>query len=285
MATAATSEAPSALAAHAAAVERALRRELDRRRGRIPRPLWAAMRYSLLAPAKRVRPALVRIWCEACGGRAHDAMPAAVAIEVLHTYSLIHDDLPCMDDAQERRGRPACHRAFGEAQAVLAGDALLTMAFEILGAVPRPDRAAALVGVLAQAAGAEGMVGGQVLDLAAAARAAADVERVHRRKTAALFEAAARMGALCADAPRRMVEAAGRFGRSFGMAFQAADDLLDWRAGEADGVSYPARFGEQRALEAMRRHAAEARRWLPARAGPRRELDALIGYITARAEP
>src|SRR6266496_1504004 len=131
-----------------------------------PPALAEAMRYSLLAPGKRLRPLLVLMACEACGGRDEAALPAACAVEMIHTYSLIHDDLPAMDDDDLRRGLPTCHKQFGEALAILAGDALLTLAFEVLAEHYPPATASAMCRELARRAGAEGMVGGQVLDLA-----------------------------------------------------------------------------------------------------------------------
>lgn len=188
--------------------------------------LAAAMRHAVFGGGKRLRPALVRAVGETLGaGDAELAAPAA-AIELLHTYSLVHDDLPCMDDDDLRRGRPTCHKIFGEALAVLAGDALQALAFETVLDAPRPAESAR---VLAIAAGPAGMVGGQVLDLslecAAADREA--VEAVHRAKTAALFEAACELGALAAAGEQAARRAARELGRAIGLAFQAVDDVLD----------------------------------------------------------
>jgi len=195
-----------------------------------PSRLHEAMRYALLGGGKRLRPALVRLLCTELGGSEAAALQPALAIELVHTYSLVHDDLPAMDDDTLRRGRPTVHVAFDEATAILVGDALLTLAFECL-AGESGERAGALAGVLARAAGSQGMVGGQVLDLALEAGGAADdldaLEDMHRRKTAALFEAAAEMGAIAAGRDAATRASAAAFGRALGLLFQAVDDLLD----------------------------------------------------------
>jgi geranylgeranyl diphosphate synthase type II len=188
------------------------------------------MAYSLLAPGRRLRPALVLFACEAVGGTIEFGLPAAAAVEMVHTYSLIHDDLPAMDDDDVRRGRPTCHKQFGEAFAVLAGDALLTLAFQVLAESYPPAIAAACCRELARGAGGQGMVGGQVEDLAwenDATGAVGDLEQVHARKTGALFRACLRLGAVVAEAGPTVIEALDVYGREFGQAFQIADDLLD----------------------------------------------------------
>ncbi len=193
----------------------------------VPADLASALRYAVLGGGKRLRPALVRLVAEELGGDARAAEAPAVALEFVHTYSLVHDDLPCMDDDDLRRGRPACHVVYGEAMAVLVGDALQALAFEELAA--RGRAGAELVRVLARAAGASGMVGGQVLDLAPAARRPGilGIRDVHGAKTAALFGAAAQMGAIVAGAASGAAAAAQRFGFQLGLAFQAVDDVLD----------------------------------------------------------
>ena len=202
-----------------------------------PARLHEAMRYSLFGGGKRLRPTLVRLLCRTAGGDDEAAARPAAALEMVHTYSLIHDDLPCMDDDALRRGRPTCHIAFDEATAVLAGDALLTLAFDVVSDPAQPG-AAALARILARAAGGTGMVGGQVLDLTLERggedEGASDLERLfdmHRRKTAALFAAAAEMGAVAGGAtgeePGGLRDAARRYGDALGMCFQATDDLLD----------------------------------------------------------
>lgn len=200
-----------------------------------PPALTEAMRYSLLAPGKRLRPMLVVLATEAAGGQDRQALPAACAVEMVHTYSLIHDDLPAMDDDDLRRGLPTCHKQFGEALAILAGDGLLTMAFQVLAESYPPATAAACCRELARGAGASGMVGGQVDDLAWEKRGGTveDLEHLHARKTGALFRACLRLGALAAQGERpggpdpRLFDMLDGYGRCFGLAFQITDDLLD----------------------------------------------------------
>lgn len=191
-----------------------------------PSRLVEAMEHALLAGGKRLRPALVRLFAEELGGALETALPPASAIELLHTYSLVHDDLPCMDDDDLRRGRPTVHVAFGEDFGVLVGDALQTLAFE---ACAETSSAAASVACLARAAGAAGMVGGQVLDLHPDQReeGLVGLERVHELKTAALFSAACELGAIAAGAVDGQRTAAADFGRALGLCFQAVDDVLD----------------------------------------------------------
>ncbi len=202
-------------------------REAERRGEPLPGRLGEAMAYALLGGGKRLRPVLVRLVCEALGGDARAAEAPALAIELVHTYSLVHDDLPAMDDDDLRRGRATCHVVYGEALGILVGDALQTLAFEVLARRGQP--AAELVVSLARASGAAGMVGGQVLDLFADQRPEGPegVRAVHRLKTAALFGAAAEMGALAAGAAPGAVAAARDYGRALGLAFQAVDDVLD----------------------------------------------------------
>ncbi len=204
--------------------EAALERHLPRED--VPPRLSEALRYALLGPGKRLRPALVRLACRAAGGGDDAAELPAVAIEMVHTYSLVHDDLPCMDDDDLRRGRPTTHKVFGEALAVLVGDALLTEAFALLARAPH---GAELAAALARGAGASGMVGGQVLDLepGAQARSRERVGEIHRRKTAALLGAAMELGTIAAGADGGRRLAARRFGLALGLAFQATDDILD----------------------------------------------------------
>lgn len=201
-----------------------------------PPKLGEAMRYSLLANGKRLRPRLVVMACAAAGGIVSTALPAAAAVEMVHTYSLIHDDLPAMDDDDLRRGRPTCHKVFGEALAILAGDALLTMAFHVIASRYPPAIAAPCVVELSFGAGAGGMVGGQVLDLAGENQqdgGIAELEAIHRAKTGALFQSCLRIGALVAQHEPKGLPAAevmaslDEFGRCFGLMFQITDDLLD----------------------------------------------------------
>jgi len=198
--------------------------------GDCPTRLREAIRHSLLAPAKRLRPMLVLMSAEACGCDRSAALPAACGLELVHTYSLIHDDLPAMDDDDLRRGLPTCHAKFGEATAILAGDALLAQAFEILARDVRPPAVAAkCCAELGRAAGASALVGGQSDDLAAefAPGDLAALESIHRRKTGALFVVALRLGGIVAAASERQLDALTRYGRALGFAFQIVDDLLD----------------------------------------------------------
>ncbi len=225
-----------------------------------PETLREAMAYSLLAGGKRLRPILVLLTCEACGGSIEAALPAACAIEMIHTYSLIHDDLPAMDDDDYRRGRLTNHKVFGEAMAILAGDALLTLAFEIIARDTQPGSvAAACCADLASAAGWCGMVAGQVADIEGESRdecretrasskdeppaatpsgsqlstlnsrlsALAQLESIHRRKTGRLLCSAVTLGARVAQADAKLVNRLEEFGKRVGLAFQIADDLLD----------------------------------------------------------
>jgi geranylgeranyl diphosphate synthase type II len=198
--------------------------------GPAPPSLREAMAYSLLAGGKRLRPILALSSCEAVGGQAAAALPAACAVEMIHTYSLIHDDLPAMDDDDFRRGRPTNHKVHGEAMAILAGDALLTDAFEVLARAPAPPQiVAAAVVELARAAGSAGMVGGQVIDVAATGqRVDLDhLRRMHGMKTGALLTASVRLGALFGGAAPATLEALTRYGEALGLAFQIIDDVLD----------------------------------------------------------
>lgn len=208
-------------------------RELDRlipAAATVPESVHAAMRHSVFAGGKRIRPILAIAAAEACG-RAAGVETAACALECVHTYSLIHDDLPALDDDDYRRGKPTCHKAYGEACAILAGDALLTLAFKILAELDvSADTRVALASELATAAGTEGgMIAGQVADLEAESRVPepSQVEFIHRSKTAALIRASVRFGAFCAGASRDQHAALSRYGEQIGLAFQIVDDVLD----------------------------------------------------------
>jgi len=195
------------------------------------RDIYEAMRYMALGGGKKLRPVLALMAAEACGGSAAVAMPAALAVEMVHTYSLIHDDLPAMDNDDLRHGRPACHKAFGEAMAILAGDGLVTEAFGVLArSVPDAATARLLVAELASAAGAAGMVGGQAADLKAERERSTDertLELIHRRKTARMIEASVVMGAMAVGASEHYVRSLRAYGSHLGLAFQIADDVLD----------------------------------------------------------
>ncbi len=225
-----------------------------------PAELKKAIRYSLLAPGKRLRPAMTLLATEACGGAISSALPAACAVEMIHTYSLIHDDLPAMDDDDLRRGMPTSHRVFGEAQAILAGDALLALAFQTVAQVQPEEVAARCTATLALTAGPEALVGGQVDDLAAeklGAHTAEQLEAIHARKTAAMFAVSAKLGAMIAQAPDKQIDALEQYGFALGLAFQITDDLLDVHGKEAKvgkrvgkdsqrgKLTYPGLLGEE----------------------------------------
>jgi geranylgeranyl diphosphate synthase, type II len=198
-----------------------------------PTNIHRAMRYSVLAPGKRLRPILVIAGAEAVGGRADAVLDTACALELIHAYSLIHDDLPAMDDDDYRRGRLTNHKVFGEAMAILAGDALLTLAFRLVAGNAARMGAPAIVGAVvtevADAAGTDGMVGGQVVDIESEGKTISPemLDYIHLRKTAALIRASLRVGALLAGAGAEQVEAISRAGQALGLAFQIVDDILD----------------------------------------------------------
>ena len=237
-----------------------------------PGRLVSAMRYSLLGGGKRIRPVLTLAAAQACGGRIQDAMFAACAVELVHTYSLIHDDLPAMDDDDFRRGRPTCHRAFDEATAILAGDALLTMAFGLLSdktiapGVPADTRNR-MVSELAAAAGWKGMVGGQQADMDSEGENPSQpvLEYIHIHKTGAMIRCSVLLGALAASADAEELSALERYGEKIGLAFQVVDDILDVTAtteemGKDQGsdaargkMTFPALFG----LEETRQRAKD----------------------------
>lgn len=197
-----------------------------------PDPLKEAIRYSLLSPGKRLRPMLVLMATDACQGERRKALPAACAVEMVHAYSLIHDDLPAMDDDDLRRGQPTCHKAFGEATAILAGDALLALAFETLAEeIDSPEVVASCCAILAHAAGATQLVGGQADDLAGEFFAGhlETLESIHSRKTGAMFLACLQLGAIVAGADAWQRTALEEYGKRLGLAFQIVDDLLDVR--------------------------------------------------------
>ncbi|MCF0120739.1 MAG: polyprenyl synthetase family protein [Oscillospiraceae bacterium] len=192
--------------------------------------LLDAMKYSLMAGGKRIRPALVIAFCKAAGGNEDDAMNAACAVEMLHTYSLIHDDLPCMDNDELRRGKPTNHVVFGECMATLAGDSLQADAFGmLLGSALPPERVAAMGRILAEAAGSDGICGGQTLDMLGEGKSLTvnEVERIHRMKTAAMLIASAKLGVVAAGGDTEMIDAAEKYADALGLAFQVRDDVLD----------------------------------------------------------
>jgi geranylgeranyl diphosphate synthase type II len=277
-------------------------RELDGYLARLsadcPERLRDAMAYSLLGGGKRLRPLLTLLACEAAGGQIVQALPAACAIEMVHTYSLIHDDLPAMDDDDLRRGRPTCHVQFGEAQAILAGDALLTLAFEVIARDVRPPAVAAACCVdLANAAGAVGMVAGQVADLAAAETGVSGVEHleaIHRRKTGRLLCCALTMGGRIAGADAEAIENLEQYGTNVGLAFQITDDLLDIlgeqekmgkgvrKDAEHGKLTYPAIMGIDQSRELARGLIGRACCSLAAFGERARRLEALAHFVLER---
>lgn len=194
-------------------------------------PLYQSITYSLLAGGKRLRPMLAFEFCRICGRDWKQAAPFAAAVEMIHTYSLIHDDLPCMDNDDYRRGRLTNHKVYGEAMAVLAGDALLTDAFAMAAraALPKPEQMATAIGVLAECAGSNGMVGGQVLDIMSQERELTEKEvlDIQSRKTGCLINAACALGAIAGGASQQQYDAACQFAAGLGLAFQIRDDMLD----------------------------------------------------------
>jgi len=279
-------------------------RELDRfviAAGGPASRLFEAMRYSLLAGGKRLRPVLALAASDAVGGQPADALGFACAVEMIHTYSLIHDDLPCMDDDDLRRGRPTNHKVFGEAIATLAGDGLLTDAFKVLARSIQPGHAAGpalleTIAELADAAGSAGMVGGQVIDLLGEGRQLTlnELEYLHSKKTGALFVAAVCGGARLGGANETQLAALRDYARNLGLAFQVADDLLDVEASdeqvgkrthkdEARGkATYPALIGIDRSRAMARDLVAGAYRALADFDHRAQPLRALASYAVER---
>jgi geranylgeranyl diphosphate synthase type II len=257
-----------------------------------------AMRYSLFAGGKRLRPILCIAGTEAVGGDGRDVMPVACALELIHTYSLIHDDLPAMDDDDLRRGKPTNHRVFGEAVAILAGDGLLTEAFRLMTEVKLskqvpPEAFLEVIRLVAGAAGYEGMVGGQVTDIQSQGKAVEPglVEFIHTRKTGALIAASVTSGAMLGGGTEAEVKAVRRYGESIGLAFQVADDILDLegdsaKMGKGVGgdarkkkVTYPSVFGLARSKETQMQLVDRAVRSLETfdrKADPLRQIAAYI---------
>lgn len=267
-----------------------------------PPALLEAMRYSLLAPGKRLRPLLVLMAAQACGGSDGQALPAACAVEMVHTYSLIHDDLPAMDNDELRRGKPTCHMEFGEALAILAGDALLTLAFQVLTESYPAVTAAASCRALARGAGAAGMVGGQVEDLAWEKKGGTleTLNNLHAKKTGALFGACLQLGLLAVQGERPggpdpvLATCFQNYGRCFGLLFQITDDLLDVEGSAvATGknvqkdatrgkLTYPGLLGPAESRRRAELLAGEARMHLEPLAARGQHLAALVQFILAR---
>jgi len=264
-----------------------------------PATLHRAMRYSLFAGGKRLRPILCLATAEACGGKIPNALPLACALECIHTYSLVHDDLPSMDDDDFRRGRPTCHKVFGDGIAILAGDALLTIAFEIVSNAKPTSRydTSILLREIAVAAGSQRLIAGQVADLEAEGK---NVKRdqlqfIHENKTAAILKSSVRLGAMSANADARKLSAVTRFGQRLGLAFQIIDDILDVTqtseilgksAGKdiaAKKATYPAVIGLEKSRAEARRLTRQAHKALSVlRSSDAEPLHALANYLLER---
>jgi geranylgeranyl diphosphate synthase type II len=289
------------LARRAAEVDQILESFLAAEEG-YPPSVHEAMRYSVMAGGKRLRPILTFAAAEAVGGNPQVVQPAAIAIELIHTYSLIHDDLPAMDNDDLRRGKPTCHKVFGEASAILAGDALLTLAFEVLARTTRsPDASDPLVMLqviqeIAQAAGTRGMIGGQVVDLEAEGKPidAATLDYIHRHKTGALIRASVRAGALLGGAKAAELADLSRYAEEFGLAFQIADDILDIVGDEItlgkpvgsdvrnEKATYPALWGLENARAMAAASAEKAIAYLADFTDRADFLRALAHYVVVR---
>ena len=266
-----------------------------------PKEIHEAVRYSVFAGGKRLRPILVLAAAEAEGGQVEHALPAAAAIELIHTYSLIHDDLPAMDDDDFRRGRPTCHKVYGEALAILAGDALLTQAFILLsGESPAPGIAGParlrVINEIAQAAGSRGMVGGQVVDILQEDREVdlATLLYLHTHKTGSLIRACLRVGGIISSAGSEQMEALTRYGDRIGLAFQIVDDILDLEGSlEALGkragsdlrkkkATFPGLLGLEESRQRARSLVREAKHALSIFGDRGAALGAIADYVIAR---
>ena len=260
--------------------------------------IYEAMRYSLLSGGKRLRPILMLFSCEACGGHAEDAVPFACALEMVHTYSLIHDDLPAMDNDELRRGMPTNHVKFGEAMAILAGDALLNRAFEIASSkssIPA-DRTVAAIRILSEASGAYGMIGGQVIDIESENKAitAEELKHLHALKTGAIIRAAGKMGAVIAGAEQEKMDALDAFCLNLGIAFQIQDDILDVTGteetlgkpigsdAENGKTTYITLYGKERAGELSEEYTKRAVDALSVFGEEKKYLVALAEHLTNR---
>jgi geranylgeranyl diphosphate synthase, type II len=278
-------------------VDRALDRFLPKE-STPPATIHKAMRYSLFAGGKRLRPILCLAAAEACGGKISSALPLACAVECIHTYSLVHDDLPSMDNDDLRRGRATCHKVFGDGIAILAGDALLTIAFEIAAHVKSTKRynLREIFREIATAAGSQKLIAGQVADLEAEGRRInrAQLRYIHQNKTAALLTASVRLGAMAANASPKQLTAISAFGRALGLAFQVIDDILDVtqtseKLGKSAGkdvaakkATYPAVIGLEESRTEARRLTSEAHSALKSLGESATVLRALADYLLRR---
>ncbi len=287
---------PAYLEAKQVRVEQALKEFLPPK-NQWPNKLHEAMHYSLLAGGKRLRPVLALAAAESVGKDDQVAMPVACALEMIHTYSLIHDDLPAMDDDDLRRGQPTNHKVFGEAMAILAGDSLLTEAFYLLAKNAKPEQANALLEVIARiakASGSRGMAGGQAIDLLSENKQVAleELQQLHQHKTGKLIQVSIEAGAIMAQATQRQLESLSRFGECIGLSFQIADDVLDIEGGEEIGkdrgsdianqkATYPALLGLEESKRLARELTDEALSVLSdfdTKADPLREIAKYVVY-------
>jgi geranylgeranyl diphosphate synthase, type II len=288
--------------AYTAGVKTRIEKELPAIVTRLSSPptLLEAMNYSLTAGGKRIRPLLIFATLRAFGKEEELGVPAACAVEMIHTYSLIHDDLPSMDDDDLRRGKPTNHKVFGEAMAILAGDALLTNSFQVLTESGHPDvsdsKKLQLVLELAKAAGAEGMVGGQVADMEGEQKALSleELEYIHKNKTGKLLSFCVRAGAILADASKEQFDQLHQFSVHLGLAFQIRDDILDIEGNEEqlgkpvgsdtenEKTTYPALLGMEEAKGKLRFHTDQAKRCLREANVQHDVLEKICGYIEER---
>ena len=285
------------LAARQKEVDRALDRFLPKENAKPP-TIHKAMRYSLFAGGKRLRPILCLAATEACGGEMEAALPSACAMECIHTYSLVHDDLPSMDNDDFRRGRPTCHKVFGDGIAVLAGDALLTIAFEI-AASTKPTRRYDLKQIISEVAvgaGSRKLIAGQVADLEAEGQpiTRAGLRYIHENKTAAMLIASVRLGAMSANAKSDLLQAVTDFGAALGLAFQVIDDILDVtqtseKLGKSAGkdvaaqkATYPAVIGLEKSRKEAQRLTNEAHAALEPFGRRAEMLRAIAAYLLER---
>jgi geranylgeranyl diphosphate synthase type II len=280
-------------------VEEALQRYLPGE-DNIPADIYKAVRYSVFSGGKRIRPILCLAAVEAVGGDMAPAMPVACALELIHTYSLIHDDLPAMDNDDFRRGKPTCHKVFGEDIAILAGDALLTEAFVLLSRAEKvrlpAERRLAVIQEIAQAAGISGMVGGQTLDVVSGKSVPDEntLNEIHRRKTGALIVAAVKSGAIVSNAREDKIQALAKYGINVGLAFQIADDILNVEGDRElmgketgsdavrDKLTYPSLLGLNLAKEKLAKYIDAAIASLSAFDERARPLLVIARYIMER---
>jgi geranylgeranyl diphosphate synthase type II len=294
-----TDKATALLKSHAHTVESYVRYLLQRQ-SQSPPKLIEAMEYSLMAGGKRLRPTLVLESAVACGGGSgpgnRSALSAAAAIELIHTFSLVHDDLPAMDNDDLRRGRSTNHKVYGEAMAILAGDAMVSLAFEIIATDADPLVAPKLIAELAHATGPQGMIGGQVLDMEGEQKSLSyeDLQHLHRMKTGALLRSACRLGALSTNASETQLSSLTDFGEHLGLAFQIVDDLLDVTAsseqmGKATGKdaakgknTYPALLGVEESQKQAHAQLEAALKSLGALGASANGLRSLATFVVER---